>query len=391
MEKLSEQAKAKPWMSFVLFAVVMALFLTAGVKMQTAWGMLGLVLTELMFLLLAVVYALITKVKFREMFPVRKITLRDLFGCMFLHLGGFLLSVISVMIVSLLIPSLLDEAEELNTALYGQLPLIPTLLIVALMPAVCEEAIHRGAILSGFRSLKKDWVIVLIMAILFGLNHVSVLRFFATAILGAVLSYVVVKKNNILLSILIHFVNNAISTLAGTMSQGEASYSQANVSAGLGVWLILGFLAPVFLVIGSKLLDPEHHKNSRFAVAGVFSALMLAGGIVSFAMSAFGNVLLNSTISYEITEEQQDYSMLGFDVEKDTSANVVVVLTNAEGDYRIRIDGDKGSNIINADVPSGTLRTIQYQCDFQADHYDVYVVAGDNAIGEQPMIRVMIR
>ena len=71
MEKISNQERLKPWMGIVLFAVVMALFLTAGAYMQTNWGKLGLLLTEVMFLLLAVGFCLIRKVNIKEMFPIR--------------------------------------------------------------------------------------------------------------------------------------------------------------------------------------------------------------------------------------------------------------------------------------------------------------------------------
>ena len=71
MQKLTNQERLKPWMGIVLFAVVMALFLTAGSYMQTNWGMTGLILTELMFLATAVGFCLIRKVKIKEVFPVK--------------------------------------------------------------------------------------------------------------------------------------------------------------------------------------------------------------------------------------------------------------------------------------------------------------------------------
>ena len=83
--------------------------------------------------------------------------------------------------------------------------------------------------------------------------------------------------------------------------------------------------------------------------------------------------------------------MLDFDIEEDCQATVMVVLVNAEGDYTIRIDGDSGSNIINAEVPEGTIRTFTYNVDLKADHYTITVVPGENAIGEQPQIQIMIQ
>ena len=63
---------------------------------------------------------------------------------------------------------------------------------------------------------------------------------------------------------------------------------------------------------------------------------------------------------------------------------------NAEGDYKVRIDGDKGSNIINAPVPKGMVRMITYNVSLQADHYVVTVEAENNAVGEKPQIQITI-
>lgn len=55
MVELSNQSKWKPWMAFVLEAVVVVLLLFVGSRMQMAWGITGLILTELMFLAVAIV------------------------------------------------------------------------------------------------------------------------------------------------------------------------------------------------------------------------------------------------------------------------------------------------------------------------------------------------
>jgi hypothetical protein len=66
------------------------------------------------------------------------------------------------------------------------------------------------------------------------------------------------------------------------------------------------------------------------------------------------------------------------------------MVTNADGDYRVRIDGDKGSNIINAPVPQGGLRMFTYNIGLKADHYTITVVPDNNAIGEKPQFQIKI-
>jgi len=393
MEKISDQGRLAPWMGFTLFGILMAAFLVFFTPLQLKYGIPGLVITELGFAAIAVIFCLIRRVNIREVFPVKKISARDFFGCIFLAAGGFMISLILVAVTATVFPWSSQEAEELSDMIYRTMSYPMIVLIVALLPAVCEEAIHRGAILSNFRSLKHDWVIVLIMAVFFGINHVSVLRFLSTAFLGAILSYVVVKKNNILLSMMMHFMNNLVSVTIGYLSIRVlgASVENVDISSALGVYALLGFMSPVFIVIGMMLINRESHKKIRFLYAGILSAILLISGIGMIIVNGTGNTILNSTIGYEVTEESMEDSTLGFDIVEETEAVVVVVLTNAEGDYNIRIDGDTGSNIINAPVPQGAIRMISYNVTFRPDHYTITVVPQENAIGEKPNLQFTIK
>jgi len=395
MEKLTNQEKLRPWQGFMLFAAVMVFFIFACGPMQLAWGIPGLIVTELSFLVIAIVYGLVRKIPLKEMFPIKMPKFRDIAGSLILVLGGSMIGITSVGLIGTLFPQTMNEAAEMSDMLYGTMSLPVTILVVALMPAVCEEAIHRGAILAHFRSIKKEWVIVLIMAIFFGINHVSSLRFFNTALLGACLTFVLVKKNNFILNMLMHFSVNCCATLITYLGSqaGSNPSNAANIDMlpALGMYLILGFLAPVFIVIGTMLIDPKSHKKIRFLFAGILSVIMLVSGIAVTSYAGSKNAVLNSTISYEVTADSMENSMLDFEIEEDRSATIAVVLVNAEGDYTIRIDGDSGSNIINAEIPSGAIRTLSYNVDLKADHYTITIVPGDNAIGEQPQIQIMIQ
>lgn len=398
MEKISDQGRLRPWMGFVLFGILMCIFLVICTPLQLKLGIPGLVLTELIFGFIAVLYCLVTRVKIREVFRIKKFSAKDFFGCVFLLMGTFPLSILLCSLTALIFPWSSQEAADLSTMLYGDMSYPMCVLIVCVLPAICEEAIHRGAILSNFRSLKKDWVIVLIMGIFFGINHCSVLRFASTAILGAALSYVLVKKNNIILTMFMHFANNFVSANAGYFSNAAGADTSVapDIGSYLGVYLLLGFAAPIFIVLGMMLLDGKSHKKIRFLYAGIISAVMLITGIgmtVNLAMhsAAFAKrQILNSTIGYTVTKAGTSDTDLSFDIEKDTSATISVNVKNAEGDYKIVIDGDKGSSVINAEVPAGDPRKITYNVALQPDHYRIKVDAGENAVGEKPLFDFLV-
>ena len=296
MQKLSNQERLRPWMGFILAAAAIAALLFAGSAMQKAWGLVGLVTTELMFLLMAVAYCLIFRVRPKEMFPVRRITGREFGGVMLFLAGGYGASMIAVGLSMTVLPSSVKEISGLYDFLYQDGSLLILIPVAAILPAICEEAIMRGAILSNFRSLKRDWLIVLIVGVMFGIFHLSPLRFLNTAILGMLLSYLMVKRNNILLPMLLHFLNNliavAVSALTGVLSGKlpvgsiEASLSAIRPMQLLGTYLIMGVTCPILITLGAMLISPETHSKKRFLYAGIASGVLLTAGITLLALSA---------------------------------------------------------------------------------------------------------
>ncbi len=395
MEKISEQGRLRPWMGIALFGAVLAFLIFVASPLQIKLGIPGLIITEIGLLIIAIVFCLIRKVKIREVFPVKKIKVSEFIGCILIVIGSFPVSVLLLCFTAMVLPSSVAEITPLTDFIYGNLNYPLAVLIVALMPAVCEEAINRGAILSNFRSLKHDWVIVLIMGLFFGLFHVTVLRFLPTMFIGMLFSFVLVKKNNILLAMLMHFTNNLISIsmtyLSGQNEATMAAASNADYSAVFGIYLILGFLCPVIITLGVMLVDPKGHKKIRFLYAGILSAVMLISGIAFTAVKFSHSMILNTTFSYVVTEDDKECSMIDFDVEESRSATVAATLINAEGSYTIRIDGDSGSNIINAEFPEDAVRMVTYNVDLEPDHYTVTIIPGDDAINEHPEFQIMIR
>jgi membrane protease YdiL (CAAX protease family) len=78
-------------------------------------------------------------------------------------------------------------------------------------PAVCEEVLFRGFLLSGLASVLGERGAVVMTGILFGLFHLNLYRFAPTAIIGIVIGLVVLASSSLATGILSHAVNNAIA------------------------------------------------------------------------------------------------------------------------------------------------------------------------------------
>lgn len=84
------------------------------------------------------------------------------------------------------------------------------LVLVAVLPAFCEEYLHRGLLLNGTKEIGVRKAIF-ISSLLFGLIHFNVNQFFYAFVLGLLMGLVSVVSKSIYPSIIIHFTNNAIS------------------------------------------------------------------------------------------------------------------------------------------------------------------------------------
>lgn len=82
---------------------------------------------------------------------------------------------------------------------------------IVLAAPILEELIFRGIILNGLLNSHTPAKAILISSALFGLVHLNPWQFISAFIIGIFSGWVYYKTKNLLLSILIHFVNNAVA------------------------------------------------------------------------------------------------------------------------------------------------------------------------------------
>lgn len=107
-------------------------------------------------------------------------------------------------------PSLGKALEEILMLRDPSMPAALLLLLVAVQPAIAEEALFRGFIQNGLRSSGK-WPAILVTAILFAVIHGSVYRLLPTLFLGLVIGYAAWQSGSIFTGAIIHGLNNGIA------------------------------------------------------------------------------------------------------------------------------------------------------------------------------------
>ncbi len=92
------------------------------------------------------------------------------------------------------------------------------LLVLAVIPAICEELAFRGFILSGLRHMGHKWRAIVISSVIFGVAHGILQQSIIASLLGTVLGYLAVQTGSILPGILFHMTHNALAVLMGQIT-----------------------------------------------------------------------------------------------------------------------------------------------------------------------------
>ena len=278
--------KLKPWHGAVLFGIVMLSFYTIIACAQMKWGMYGLALTELYLLFLSIFAVKLLKIPLKEIFPLKRPKWKKTLGVLLMWVSSYALMIPVTMFMAYFFPKqMFAVSEGLNEVIYS-VPLILSVFISSVMPAVCEEALHRGFILKSFQSKwKNKWFLSVLMGIIFGLFHGSIWRFLPTAILGGVLTYIMLETENIFYPALFHFTNNFLPSfllsLSGNSPQTEAASEllaqQGIPVAFLGIYLAMAWVAPFgFYTAGYLLRKGEQGKEQQYIKSnGVLISLVV--------------------------------------------------------------------------------------------------------------------
>ena len=143
---------------------------------------------------------------------------------------------------------------------------ILALIIMAFLPALCEETLFRGGLQNFLtRSTSLPWLSIIIVSILFSLAHFSFYGFLSRFFLGGILGLLYQYSGKIWLNILAHFFNNAIAITALYIYklQGKSLEDAIN-DKGSTFWGILALPIIIGLLIAFKKITASKEDRSLF-------------------------------------------------------------------------------------------------------------------------------
>ncbi|MGN0807453.1 MAG: type II CAAX prenyl endopeptidase Rce1 family protein [Candidatus Coproplasma sp.] len=101
--------------------------------------------------------------------------------------------------------------------------LLPAILVIAVLPAVCEELLFRGVILNNIEGQVGSVRAVFLVGFLFSLYHGSVEQTIYQFICGCLFALLAIRSRSITPVVLIHFINNALILVLYSVGALDAS------------------------------------------------------------------------------------------------------------------------------------------------------------------------
>ena len=148
---------------------------------------------------------------------------------------------------------------------------IISLVMIAILPAIFEELFFRGTLQQLLISwFKKPHVAIFVTSFLFSIIHFSYYGFLPRLALGLILGYIFYFSKNIWLSMLMHFINNAVAISVLYFSNSKAEATKKMMDDNFPIWvaavtfIILFYLFKLF----KKNCDPQQDEiiNNDFSI-----------------------------------------------------------------------------------------------------------------------------
>ena len=211
--------------SFYCYFLIIAIFLT--IKLLSSFGVLdflgktgktvvnAFIQVGLLFSISIFMFSALQKNKIRDTFSFygfKKISFKAIIIAIALGVIVYILNVFVASFFSSILSSIGYKSQSKDVSSYPIWLLFVNILLVAVLPAICEETAHRGMLLKGLSPFGR-WGAIIISSILFGLLHMNIEQFFYATLIGVLLGYISTICDTIYPAMIIHFMNNAISVI----------------------------------------------------------------------------------------------------------------------------------------------------------------------------------
>jgi uncharacterized protein len=162
-----------------------------------------------------------------------------------------------------------NRQVEAILALNSITDLLLSLVVMAFIPALCEEALFRGGLQNFLsRGTRLPWLAIIVVSLIFSLAHFSFYGFLSRFFLGVVLGLLYHYSGRLWLCVVAHFANNAfaVTALYYYKQQGKSldqAMAETN-SSWVGIFALPVLIVLIYLFRNITIVKKELPVNFSF-------------------------------------------------------------------------------------------------------------------------------
>ncbi len=180
---------------------------------------LALILTPVLLMALILTKSIRSSLRLHAPRPI------DLITCMILAISFHPLATSLASAIQYVYPiseGILGSLQQIDSLMQSQ-SLWMILLLMALLPAICEEIAFRGFIFGGLARQNGVLRAILVSAIFFGLTHTLLQQSLSAMIIGLLLGWVAWRTGGIICTIAMHAIHNSLTLSLARFAKQDAS------------------------------------------------------------------------------------------------------------------------------------------------------------------------
>lgn len=161
----------------------------------------------------------------------------------------------------------LQQTYKVLITAHSPLEFLFVLLVIGIIPAICEETLFRGLVQGNFELAMSKRKAIILTGLIFGLYHLDPFTFVALCALGIYLSYLVSASESIIVPMAAHFTNNFVSAFV-VYDTGKDSFIAPSGGHPLSVGYIIGWSVVLSLIFFTtmRLTQNYSHKMQEVRV-----------------------------------------------------------------------------------------------------------------------------
>jgi len=240
---------------YTVYALLVVGYMIIGGYLQGNDIVSGLILSQVLILgIFVIIMARTTRIPYRKMLKLNKFDPKMIVPVLILGITArYPIALISEKLLYVFpVPKIMNDSNILSTGL-GDINFAFTFLIIAVLPALFEEAVFRGVFLTLFDKKYSLYGTAVITGLMFGGMHLNVFTLFETGALGILFGFITLYSGSIFPAVVMHFLNNAYSVIMmkmvsnGIIAEDHMIFADNYFIWGMTLFAALSFAAVVYL------------------------------------------------------------------------------------------------------------------------------------------------